>query len=82
MKPKLVQKEPHRVYEVKLQPFDWNDFTEWLWNLKETDFSVSVNGNMFRFRDKYDKEYFVMGFGFAWDCFTDANMYAKKRMKR
>lgn len=69
-KPKLVQKEPIKVYEVNVQPFDWQDFTDWLADLKDDKVSISVNGRMIPFNNQLERLYFVMGFDFAWDEFT------------
>jgi hypothetical protein len=69
-KPKIIQKEPIKIYEVDVQPFDWQEFTNWLENVKEEKFSVSVNGKLIPFRNQLEKLYFVLGFDFAWDEFT------------
>lgn len=69
-KPKLVQKEPIKVYEVNVQPFDWQEFTDWLADLKDDKVSISVNGRMIPFNNQLERLYFVMGFDFAWDEFT------------
>ena len=69
-KPKLIQKEPIKVYEVNVQPFDWQDFTDWLADLKDDKVSISVNGRMIPFNNQLERLYFVMGFDFAWDEFT------------
>lgn len=69
-KPKLIQKEPIKVYEVNVQPFDWQEFTDWLADLKDDKVSISVNGRMIPFNNQLERLYFVMGFDFAWDEFT------------
>ena len=69
-KPKLIQKEPIKVYEVVVQPFDWQEFTDWLADLKDEKVSISVNGRMIPFNNQLERLYFVMGFDFAWDEFT------------
>ncbi len=69
-KPKLIQKEPIKVYEVVVQPFDWQEFTDWLADLKDDKVSISVNGRMIPFNSQLERLYFVMGFDFAWDEFT------------
>jgi hypothetical protein len=69
-KPKLIQKEPIKVYEVVVQPFDWQEFTDWLADLKDEKVSISVNGRMIPFSNQLERLYFVMGFDFAWDEFT------------
>ena len=69
-KPKLIQKEPIKVYEVVIQPFDWQEFTDWLADLKDDKVSISVNGRMIPFNNQLERLYFVMGFDFAWDEFT------------
>ena len=69
-KPKIVQKSPVKVYEVEVQPFDWQEFTDWLEEVKDDNFTVSVNGRMIPFKNQLEKLYFVLGFDFAWDEFT------------
>lgn len=69
-KPKLVQKDPIKVYEVEVQPFDWQEFTDWLAEMKDEKVSISVNGRIIPFNNQLERLYFVMGFDFAWDEFT------------
>jgi hypothetical protein len=69
-KPKIVQKSPVKIYEVEVQPFDWQEFTDWLEGVKDDNFKVSVNGRMIPFKNQLEKLYFVLGFDFAWDEFT------------
>lgn len=69
-KPKLIQKDPVKVYEVEVQPFDWQEFTDWLAELKDEHITISVNGRMIPFRNQLERLYFVLGFDFAWDEFT------------
>ena len=69
-KPKLIQKDPVKVYEVEVQPFDWQEFIDWLADLKDDKVSISVNGRMIPFNNQLERLYFVLGFDFAWDEFT------------
>jgi hypothetical protein len=69
-KPKLIQKDPVKVYEVEVEPFDWQEFIDWLADLKDDKVSISVNGRMIPFNNQLERLYFVLGFDFAWDEFT------------
>ncbi len=55
---------------------NYNQFTEWLYNLEDVEMSLMFSGCLFHFRSKEERRYFVLGFSKAWDLIDDA--YLKK----
>lgn len=51
---------------------NWNDFTEWLYNLEDIEMSLSFNGHMYHFKTMEERRYYVLGFQKAWNILDDA----------
>jgi hypothetical protein len=82
MKIKTVQTEPHPIYDVDVQPFDWNEFLDWLASRLEPQMTVFAFDNAYVFRTINERMQFVLGFQAAWDEFTGTkNRHAKGRKK-
>ncbi len=59
---------PHYVVD---EIENWNDFTNWLYNLEDVEMSLSFTGNMYHFRSKEERRFFVLGFSKAWDILAE-----------
>lgn len=51
---------------------NWNEFTEWLYNLPDDEISIMMPGNVYHFRTIEERRYFTLGFSKAWDVIDDA----------
>jgi hypothetical protein len=52
---------PDRIYAVDFVPGEFPVFSEWFSHLSETDLSVKVNGELYRFRTGQEKAMFCYG---------------------
>lgn len=50
---------------------NWNDFTEWLYNLDDEEVSVMMPGTVYHFRSLAERRFFVLGFSKAWDVIDE-----------
>lgn len=50
---------------------DWNEFTQWLYDLQDDEISLMFSGNVYHFRTAEERRYFVLGFSKAWDLIDD-----------
>jgi hypothetical protein len=55
---------------------DWNEFTEWLYNLEDEEISVMLCKTVYHFRSLAERRFFVFGFSKAWDVIDEE--YVKK----
>lgn len=59
------------LYIVDGEVDNWNKFTEWLYRLEDKEMSLSLKGNLYRFRTVEERIHFVFGFMKAWDVIDD-----------
>ena len=69
-KPKMIEETPIPMYEVKLEPFDWTEFTQWLEDLEHQQVAIVVDNTTRFFYTEWERLRFVDGFRFAWQQFT------------
>lgn len=74
---KHLDAENTTIYTVD-QVENWNQFTEWLYNLEDIQMSLVIMGNMYRFRTMEERRYFVLGFSKAWDVIDETYIKSYK----
>lgn len=66
----MIEETPIPMYEVKLEPFDWAEFTQWLEDLEHQRVGIVIDNITRFFHTEYERLQFVDGFRFAWEQFT------------
>ena len=69
-KPELIDESEIPIYKVKIDPFDWADFTQWLENLEHHTVGIEINNVTRFFYTEWERIRFVDGFRFAWEQFV------------